>query len=89
MRFDYVLADNWFGSAENMEYIDNDMKKQFIIGIKSNRTVALSKADKISNQFQQVSSLEMEDGESKQVWLKGVKFMVTLITHLTHKYNQL
>jgi hypothetical protein len=77
--FDYVLADNWFGSAENMEYIDNDMKKQFIIGIKSNRTVALSKADKISNQFQQVSSLEMEDGESKQVWLKGVKFMVTLI----------
>ncbi len=58
--FDYVLADNWFGSAENMKYIDNDMKKQFIIGIKSNRTVALSKADKISNQFQQVSSLEME-----------------------------
>ena len=77
--FDYVLADNWFGSAENMEYIDNNIKKQFIIGIKSNRTIALSKADKISNQFQQVSSLEMEDGESKQVWLKGVKFMVTLI----------
>jgi hypothetical protein len=49
--FDYVLADNWFGSAENMEYIANDMKKQFIIGIKSNRTVALSKVDKISNQF--------------------------------------
>ena len=62
-----------------MEYIDNNIKKQFIIGIKSNRTIALSKADKISNQFQQVSSLEMEDGESKQVWLKGVKFMVTLI----------
>jgi len=77
--FDYVLADNWFGSAKNMGYINNDMVKQFIIGIKSNRTVALSKADKISNQFQQVSSLEMEDGESKRAWLKGVKLMVTLI----------
>jgi hypothetical protein len=79
IKFDYVLADNWFGSAENMEYINNDMKKQFIIGVKTNRTVALSKAEKISNQFQQVSSLDMEDGESKQVWLKDVKFMVTLI----------
>ena len=55
------------------------MAKQFIIDIKSNRTVALSKADKISNRFQQVLSLEMEDGESKRVWLKGVKFMLTLI----------
>jgi hypothetical protein len=77
--FDYVLADNWFGSSENMKYIHNDINKLYIIGIKSNRTVALSKKDSISGQFQQASSLDMEDGQSKQVWLKDVKFKVTLI----------
>jgi hypothetical protein len=35
--FDYVLADNWFGSNENMRFIHYDMKKKFIMRIKSNR----------------------------------------------------
>ena len=77
--FDYILADNWFGSAENMGYIHNDLQKLFIIGVKSNRTIALSKEDRKLGKFQQVSSLDMEDGQSKQVWLKDVKFKVTLI----------
>ena len=77
--FDYVLADNWYGSAENIGYINDDLKKLFIIGVKSNRTVALSKSERISGKFQQVSSLDIEDGHSKQVWLKDVKFKVTLV----------
>lgn len=77
--FDYILADNWFGSSENMGYIHNELKKLFLIGVKSNRTVALTKEDKISGEFQQVSKLDMDDGESKQVWLKDVKFKVTLV----------
>lgn len=77
--FDYILADNWYGSAGNMTYINNVLDKLFIIGIKSNRTVAVSKEDKISSKYQKVSSLDMEDGESKQVWLKGIKFKVTLV----------
>lgn len=35
IKFDYVLADNWFGAKKNMEFIHYDMKKKFIIGIKS------------------------------------------------------
>jgi hypothetical protein len=76
--FDYVLADNWFGAKENLEYIDN-LKKRFIIGIKSNRTVALSKDDKMKGHFQQVSSLTLKDGQSIKVWLKGLGFPITLI----------
>ena len=34
IKFDYVLADNWFGARKNMEFIHYDMKKKFIIGIK-------------------------------------------------------
>lgn len=76
--FDYVLADNWFGSKENLKYINN-LNKNFIIGVKSNRTVALSESGKISKKLVQVSSLDMRDGESKSVWLKDVGFMVVLI----------
>ena len=35
VKFDYVLADNWFGAKKNMEFIHYDMKKKFIIGIKT------------------------------------------------------
>jgi hypothetical protein len=76
--FDYVLADNWFGSKENLKYI-HDLNKNFIVGVKSNRTVSVSHEDRVSGKFRQVSSLELEDGKSKQVWLKDVSFPVTLI----------
>jgi hypothetical protein len=76
--FDYVLADNWFCAKENLEYI-NQLSKKFIIGLKSNRIVALSKKDKLNGQFRKVSSLEMKDAQSIKVWLKGIKFPVILI----------
>lgn len=76
--FDYVLADNWFGAKDNLEYINN-LKKYFIIGIKSNRTIALSEDNKKRGQFQKVSSLNLEEGQSTKVWLKGLEFPVTLI----------
>jgi hypothetical protein len=77
--FEHVLADNWFGAKENLDYIHHDLGKYFIIGLKSNRTVALSENDKTSGKFQQVKALEMEDGQSKTVWLKGNSFPVILI----------
>jgi len=77
--FDYVLADNWFGAKENFEFIHKELGKFFIIGIKSNRIVALTKEDKLSGRFQRVSSLEMEDGQSKKVWLKGLSFELVLL----------
>ena len=40
--FKYVLADNWFGSKENMEHIVG-RNKHFIFALKSNRLVALAK----------------------------------------------
>ncbi len=46
VQFDYVLADNWFGSKKNMEFIHYYMKKKFIIGIKSNRSVCCEKEEK-------------------------------------------
>ena len=62
-----------------------NLDKNFIIGVKSNRTVALLESDKISKKLVQVSSLNMQDGESKSVWLKDVGFMVTLIKKVFKK----
>ena len=79
VKFDHVLADNWFGAKENLEYIHHDLGKFFIIGIKSNRLVALSENDKKRQQFQNVKELDMEDGQSKIVWLKGNNFPLALV----------
>ena len=77
--FDYILADNWFGSKENMKYIHNDLKKNFIIGIKSNRLAALSRENGVRVDYQQVSSLDLEDGDTIQVWLKDLAIPVRLL----------
>lgn len=78
VNFDYVLADSWFAAKENFDHI-HDLKKYFIIGLKSNRTVALSENEKISGKFQKVDTLGLKDGQSKIVWLKGNSFPVILI----------
>src|SRR3990167_10298636 len=65
--FDYVLADNWFGSKANMAFIHGTLKKSFIFGIKSNRCIAMTLNDAKSGQFQQVKSLDWNDGDCTAV----------------------
>lgn len=80
VKFDYVLADNWFGAKKNMEFIHYDMKKKFIIGIKSNRLIALSEKERKKSQYQNLNTLNLKDGEKRIVWLKDIFFPVALIT---------
>ena len=77
--FDYVLADSWFGSKANMTFIEDELKKSFIFGIKSNRCVAMTLKDAKSGQFQQVKSLEWEDSDCNTVYLKDLAFPVKLL----------
>jgi len=82
VKFEYVLADNWFGAKKNMEFIHYDMKKKFIIGLKSNRVVALSEDDRKKGQYQNLSSLNLKDREKRTVFLKDIPFPVALITKI-------
>lgn len=77
--FEFVLADNWFGSKVNMAYIHNDLQKSFIIGIKSNRTLALSEDDAKNGRYTQVKDLDLEEDIAHTVWLKGLEFSVRLL----------
>jgi hypothetical protein len=65
-----------------MEFIHYDMKKKFIIGLKSNRVVALSEDDRKKGQYQNLSSLNLKDGEKRTVFLKDIPFPVALITKI-------
>lgn len=58
-----------------MAYIHNDLQKSFIIGIKSNRTLALSK----NGRYTKVSELELEEDVPHTVYLRGIDFPVRLL----------
>jgi hypothetical protein len=77
--FQHILADSWFGSKANMNFIHHDLKKQFIFAIKSNRCVALSRKEASCGQFQRVDALEWNDGVSRTVYLKDICFPVKLL----------
>jgi hypothetical protein len=80
--FDYVLADNWFGAKDNMEFTHYEMKKFFIFGIKSNRLIAFSEGERKKGQYHNLNSLRFQDGEKKVVYLKDMAFPVALVTKI-------
>jgi len=76
--FRYVLNDVWYASADNMKFIKHDLKKDFIMPIKSNRKVALSLADKQQGHFVPVDTLELEPHAPVEVYLESVDFPLLL-----------
>ena len=87
VKFEYVLADSWFGSKKNLEYINHDLEKKFIIGMKTNRLVALSEEDRKKGQYQNLKSLKIKDKETKEVWLKDLSFPVKLVKKVFKNEN--
>ncbi len=79
LRFRYVLNAVWFASAENMVFIKQTLKKDFIMPLKSNRKVALCANDKQQGRYEVLSSLELEADASRLIWLEGVPFALLLV----------
>ena len=77
-RFDYVVADSWYSSAENMQMIKQAVKSNFVIALKSNRLVALSPADKKSDKYVNIDSLQPEQ-QTVEVWFKELDFPLLLV----------
>ena len=75
--FQYVLADSWYGSVENINYLIN-REKEFIFALKSNRHVALSEADNQQGRHRSMGELEWEETTTHRVWLAGVKTALLL-----------
>jgi hypothetical protein len=77
--FKWVMADIWYGSAENLNFIKKDCKRDFIVPLKKNRKVALSEVEKNRGQYVSIGSLKLEPGSRLRVYLKEIDFPVTLI----------
>jgi hypothetical protein len=77
--FRFVLNDVWFSAAENMNFIKLDLKKDFIMPLKSNRKVATSLEDKRHRLYQAVETLSLEPGALQEVHLEGVSFPLLLV----------
>ena len=74
--FKYVLADIWFASAENMRFVK---MKDFIMAVKGNRKVALSKDDKANGKYQRIDNLEIPKGTPKTIYLESIPFPILLV----------
>src|SRR5512134_3453176 len=77
--FKYALNDIWFASAENMVFVKNTLHKEFVMPLKSNRKVALSRDAKQQGRYQRVDTLELEPLHLVIVYLEGVDFPLLLV----------
>jgi hypothetical protein len=76
--FRYVLNDIWFAAADNMKLIKNELHKDFVMPLKSNRKVALYREEQ-QGTYQAVGTLVLEPGDVREVWLEGVDFALVLV----------
>jgi hypothetical protein len=79
LPFRFVLFDVWFASAENMGFIKQQQKRDFICPLKTNRKVALSRAEKHQGRYLRVDTLELEAHATREVDLEGVDFPLVLV----------
>jgi hypothetical protein len=78
VRFKYVLNDVWFTSAENMKFVKQQLQKEFVMPLKENRKVAVSRDEKQRGRYVAVSTLEVAEAMTRHIWLEGVDFPLLL-----------
>ncbi len=81
IEFRYVLNDVWYASSENMRYIKEDLKKEFIMPLKANRKVALSLEEKKRGEYEQVACVELlQPGTMlREIYVEQVEFPLLLV----------
>ncbi|MGI0062531.1 MAG: IS701 family transposase, partial [Nitrosotalea sp.] len=77
-RFDYVVADSWYCSTDNMKLLKKELHIHFVIALKSNRKVALSKEDKQNKQYASIETLQPGQ-QTVEIWLEELDFPLLLI----------
>lgn len=82
LKFKYVLNDVWYASADNMNFIKREIKKDFIMPLKNNRKIALNKKDKLNGKYVTAGMLELKQDETITVYLEGVEFPLLLIKQI-------
>jgi hypothetical protein len=82
IQFRYILNDVWYASAENMVFVREKLKKHFVMPLKSNRKVALSKAEKRQGKYQSVDSVALKEHTPREIYIEGLEFPLSLIKQI-------
>jgi hypothetical protein len=77
-RFDYVVNDSWYSSANNMKLIKEELHINFVMALKSNRKAALSLEDKKANNYISIKSLQPGQ-QTVEIWLEELDFPLLLV----------
>jgi len=77
LKFQWVLADSWFASSDNMLFIHRK-KKFFLMDMKSNRLVALSQQDRSAGKWINLDELNIKPKTPVKVFLKDLEIPVHL-----------
>lgn len=78
----YIVMDVWFAAAETLAYIKQDLQKDFVCPIKSNRLVQIGNQRDRSRGYQQVSSVSLATDIPVWAWIEGLLFPVMLMKHV-------
>lgn len=79
LPFHYVLSDVWYASTENMNFVRKVLRCHFVMPLKSNRRVALSKAHKRAKQYVTVETLAFKNSSLRTIYLEEVEFPLILV----------
>ena len=74
----YVLADSWYGSKENMEWIKMNCKTDFVLAVKSSRLVARSAKDAKAGRYKPLEALRLGKCAVK-LYFKELDFPVVVV----------
>jgi hypothetical protein len=85
-HFDYVLADSWYSSVENMICCKSELNSHFIMALKSNRKIALSKEHKDNEEYISIETLQ-PGHQTVEIWLKELDFPLLLTKQVFKNEN--
>ena len=87
VKYKYILFDKWFASTKNLVFIEEELKKKFVCPIKSNRKVALTKEERNKGKYVNISSIDIEGGSSRLIYLEGYNKPLKLIKQVVKNGN--
>jgi DDE superfamily endonuclease len=85
-HFDYVLADSWYSSIENMICCKEELNSHFIMALKSNRKVALSLENKKNKEYIGIEALQPGQ-QTVEIWLEELDFPLLLTKQVFKNEN--
>jgi len=78
VQYTYLLADSWYGSAENMNKVLG-LQHHFIFALESSRTVAVNEKERQAGRFNRLDSLSFPDQTPLRVHLRSLKEPVSVV----------